>query len=558
MQTRKAVVASVAFCALFMSVRSFPIAAVSEPAKPRIEKSLSSGRVDWQPAGDAGGLVLTVAGPGDLFLREEFPAGTPPFLDLLKRDGSPLPDGSYTYEIRGVRASAKPILDSGYLVIRDGRFVVPSTPAGSEMESRVEKQTINDDLTVTGDLVVQQDACIGASCAPGDAIATLKLKNTFPQILFDDVADSFSVEHDWALTTNDLVGPGEYFAIKDSVTGNLALTVEGNAPDNALYVRSNGNLGLGTSTPAQDIHAVSSNTPTIRLEQFPSLLGNRTWDIGANQSAFFVKDVNNGTATPFRIAAGALSSSLTIDSSGAVGAGTITPASRFHLFQNADTNTILMAENPHAGLNTASVLRAKSNSAIVNFQAHGSGRTISRFGQTLASWAEFLQVTGNGLIIGTLESTPLILGTNSTNRVHITGTGSVGIGTTSPTSLLHVNGGDIRVQGGSFIDDGVALNAPDYVFAPDYRLMPIEELGQFVARERHLPNVPSAAEIKEKGLNLSQFQMRLLEKVEELALYTLSQHEQIKAQQARIDELQGVNAELGERLEALEKATGER
>ncbi|HSK76580.1 MAG TPA: hypothetical protein VLQ45_08995 [Thermoanaerobaculia bacterium] len=79
------------------------------------------------------------------------------------------------------------------------------------------------------------------------------------------------------------------------------------------------------------------------------------------------------------------------------------------------------------------------------------------------------------------------------------------------------------------------------------------DLGEFVAREKHLPNVPSAAEIKEQGLNLSQFQMRLLEKIEELALYTVTQHEQIKSQQARINELQGVNAKLDARLEALEK-----
>lgn len=47
--------------------------------------------------------------------------------------------------------------------------------------------------------------------------------------------------------------------------------------------------------------------------------------------------------------------------------------------------------------------------------------------------------------------------------------------------------------------------------------------------------------------------MRLLEKIEELALYTVAQHEQIGSQQARIDELQGVNAKLDARLEALER-----
>jgi hypothetical protein len=76
--------------------------------------------------------------------------------------------------------------------------------------------------------------------------------------------------------------------------------------------------------------------------------------------------------------------------------------------------------------------------------------------------------------------------------------------------------------------------------------MPIEDLRAFVHREKRLPNVPSARDIKSQGLNLSQFQMRLLEKVEELTLYTLTQDEKLRAQQEQI-------AELTERLAALEK-----
>jgi len=68
--------------------------------------------------------------------------------------------------------------------------------------------------------------------------------------------------------------------------------------------------------------------------------------------------------------------------------------------------------------------------------------------------------------------------------------------------------------------------------------MPIDELAKFVQTEKHLPNVPSASNIKAEGLNMSQFQMRLLEKVEELTLYTID----LKAQ----------NEQLQKRLEALE------
>lgn len=95
---------------------------------------------------------------------------------------------------------------------------------------------------------------------------------------------------------------------------------------------------------------------------------------------------------------------------------------------------------------------------------------------------------------------------------------------------------------GDYISNGTTLEVPDFVFESDYSLMPIEELASFVQQNRHLPGVPSADEVRTgDGLNISQFQMKLLEKVEELTLYTLNQ-------QATIEELRSTIAELREQL----------
>jgi hypothetical protein len=77
---------------------------------------------------------------------------------------------------------------------------------------------------------------------------------------------------------------------------------------------------------------------------------------------------------------------------------------------------------------------------------------------------------------------------------------------------------------------------PDYVFQPDYELMSLSDLQDFIARENHLPNIPSADEMQGQ-VNFSQLQMKMLEKIEELTLYTLQQQSTIEHLQARLDAL---------------------
>lgn len=108
--------------------------------------------------------------------------------------------------------------------------------------------------------------------------------------------------------------------------------------------------------------------------------------------------------------------------------------------------------------------------------------------------------------------------------------------------------GNISIRGGgSFMVDYTTLNVPDYVFEPDYALLSLAELRAYVAKEKHLPNMPSADEVVAQGVDLGATSMLLLEKVEELTLYTLQQDEQITALQAQ-------NEALEARLAALEKA----
>ena len=109
-------------------------------------------------------------------------------------------------------------------------------------------------------------------------------------------------------------------------------------------------------------------------------------------------------------------------------------------------------------------------------------------------------------------------------------TGNVGIGTVTPQAKLDVNG-DIKVKDWT-------LSVPDYVFEQNYKLRNLDELRDYIASHKHLPEMPSAQTIGEEGVNLGEFCMSLLKKVEELSLYVLQQDEIIQGQNKRLSRLE--------------------
>lgn len=76
----------------------------------------------------------------------------------------------------------------------------------------------------------------------------------------------------------------------------------------------------------------------------------------------------------------------------------------------------------------------------------------------------------------------------------------------------------------------------DYVFAPDYNLMPIKELEAYVNRNQRLPGMKSAEEISEEGVAVGETERKLTEKVEELTLYIIEMNKKIEALEAKLAE----------------------
>lgn len=95
----------------------------------------------------------------------------------------------------------------------------------------------------------------------------------------------------------------------------------------------------------------------------------------------------------------------------------------------------------------------------------------------------------------------------------------------------------------------------DFVFEPNYRLRSLTEVERFIKANRHLPEIPSAVEIKKKGYTLQDMNSKFMQKIEELTLYTIEEDKKSQEQGKQIELLQKQLQELASQVKALRKAS---
>jgi hypothetical protein len=119
------------------------------------------------------------------------------------------------------------------------------------------------------------------------------------------------------------------------------------------------------------------------------------------------------------------------------------------------------------------------------------------------------------------------LGTsNATGRINMV-TSQVTIGTSIATPSTYKLG-----VGGRIICEELKVKLqssgwPDYVFAKNYKLKPLDELENYINQNKHLPNIPAAQTVEKEGLEVGEMQRRMMEKIEELTLYIIDLKKEI-------------------------------
>lgn len=124
----------------------------------------------------------------------------------------------------------------------------------------------------------------------------------------------------------------------------------------------------------------------------------------------------------------------------------------------------------------------------------------------------------------------------SSGNIHLGGGGNDGdlfVNDSAGTNTIHLDGstGEITIKGWK-------LSVPDYVFAEDYKLRELDDLQDYIKKNRHLPEIPSSREMAQEGINLNRICLQMLKKIEELSLYILEQEKTIKDHNKRLTKLE--------------------
>lgn len=192
---------------------------------------------------------------------------------------------------------------------------------------------------------------------------------------------------------------------------------------------------------------------------------------------------------------------------GKIGIGNVTsPQAKLHLLSDSNEDAGLILETSNKNTRQAFLQLYDSNHKIM----------VSKTGMNIASLNDDLNIDAKKIKMS----------------------GKVGINTDNNFT------GDynytLAVSGGILTSEVYVKEVDEWhdeVFDADYQLMPLRELSDYIMINKHLPDLPTEAEVLEKGYNVAEMEGLLLKKIEELTLYSIELQNQLLKQQAIIEDL---------------------
>ncbi len=299
-------------------------------------------------------------------------------------------------------------------------------------------------------------------------------------------------------------GGGGAGDIRQFATGGTNRIIWGTNALDRMALNSAGNLGIGTIDTESKLHVKDGDIKITDSYPFlyftPTILNTNSglrFNDQTTPSAAAGYMMYNYSQNAIKIYHGEFTSSgLHLSINHKLGLGTDDPSGKMHIKYNSGTG------NPHLMLEESS----SADGGRITFKNAGTTKFWDLWGYPDATNANAnfnIYYSGLG------------------NILSILGNGNVGIGTVSPNNKLDVLG-VIRANE-VIVETGWA----DYVFEENYKLEELEKVENFIRENKHLPNVPSAKEVLEKGAHVAELMTKMMAKIEELTLYTIKQQKEI-------------------------------
>jgi hypothetical protein len=311
-----------------------------------------------------------------------------------------------------------------------------------------------------------------------------------------------------------------------------------------------GNVGIRTTNPLTQLHVVGN------IGQYSSVATTASSPTGAS---LYLGDSNFANASYFNSAPG-----LSAVYSPTTGVGGDLAFYTYNFVANSRQEAMRMLNNGNVGIGTTNpgittaltpatgyttaldvVGPIRAQAGIISIEtANPTGDPVNALA-VLYNKA-YVGPTLSGVMF-TVRTGPWSSGPTA-ERLRVDTSGHVGIGTTSPCSNAYAPSNCLMSVAGAVQAQEVVVNTgwSDYVFDPGYHLAPLTEVAGYIEAHRHLPDIPSEAEVKQGGVALGEMQAKLLAKIEELTLHVIQADE-------RNTRLEKQNEELEKRIAQLEQ-----